>query len=50
MVRDGAAGAGHGRRMPPTLLDADTGEEPEASGGASVPLPGGDGRVGSVVE
>ena len=36
MVRDGAAGAGHGRRVPAALLDAGTAEEPETAQEGSV--------------
>jgi hypothetical protein len=52
MVRDGAAGAGHGRRVPAALLDAGTGEELEAAGDGSEPVSGGEGRAGlqSMVE
>jgi hypothetical protein len=38
MVRDGAAGAGHGRRVPAALLDAGAGEELEAAEDGSEPL------------
>ena len=38
MVRDGAAGAGHGRRVPAALLDAGTDEQPEAAGDGSEPV------------